>query len=151
MYYQNKEKVGKILDKTDEFCYTWCITGGACTDTGGGFLVLTSDFYKDLYELSALEREGWQRTLAALSGVPPSEREVMVTALSRLLHRQVYMKRKKESDARTQRERRVLIGASVPLAFAERIRSAAARRGQSLYRWCRDAFESHLLDCGVVE
>lgn len=52
--------------------------------------------------------------------------------------------RKAESDARTDGRRRVLVGARVPRALAERCRQAANREGISLYRWVIRALEKRL-------
>lgn len=48
---------------------------------------------------------------------------------------------KRESDRHTDYKRRVLVGARVPRAFAERCRTAAETEGISLYAWVVRALE----------
>lgn len=52
--------------------------------------------------------------------------------------------RKAESDARTDHERRVLVGARVPRSLAQRCRQAAERDGVSMYRWVTRAITAYL-------
>ena len=52
--------------------------------------------------------------------------------------------RKKESDKRTDAQRRILVGARVPRELAERCRAKAKAQGKSLYRFTVDALEQHL-------
>lgn len=47
------------------------------------------------------------------------------------------------SDARTDAARRVLVGARVPKADADRYRAAAAAAGISLYAWTKAALDAH--------
>lgn len=99
---------------------------------------------------------------AALMKFPPSEREKIRGALSTLKSsgyvsawwarevakavvisggRALY---KRSSDARTDRARRVLVGARVPRAFADRCKVAADRERVSLYRWVVSALTAAL-------
>lgn len=76
--------------------------------------------------------EVWKQT-------PPTGREALVDLILNL-DRQ---RRRSESDARTDRERRVLIGARLPRDVVGRYRLAADRCGQSLYAWVADALAAH--------
>jgi hypothetical protein len=53
-------------------------------------------------------------------------------------------RRKRQSDRRTDKARRVLVGARVPRAFAERCKQEAFIRGVSLYAWVVWALEKAL-------
>ena len=48
---------------------------------------------------------------------------------------------KRESDRRTDHKRRVLVGARVPRALAEKCRAAAEAEGLSLYAWVMRTLE----------
>ena len=52
--------------------------------------------------------------------------------------------RKKESDERTDAQRKILVGARVPREFAERCRAKAKAQGKSLYRCTVEALERNL-------
>ena len=49
--------------------------------------------------------------------------------------------RKRESDTRTDRARRILIGAKIPRDTAEIYKTQARKEGVSMYRWAVNAFQ----------
>ncbi len=99
---------------------------------------------------------------AALMKFPPNEREKIRRVLSTLggssyvstwwageVAKAVVVSggralSKRSSDARTDRARRVLVGARVPRAFADRCKAAADRERVSLYRWVVSALTEAL-------
>lgn len=64
--------------------------------------------------------------------------------LAELLTDAYRFRAKAESDARTDHERRVLVGARVPRSLAERCCRAADRAGVSMYRWVTRAITAYL-------
>ena len=59
-------------------------------------------------------------------------------------------RRKEESDAKTDLDRRVLIGARLPRYLADVYRDQARARRRSLYAWCCEAFrEKFVRERGV--
>jgi len=52
-------------------------------------------------------------------------------------------RRKKVSDAQTDVRRRITVGAHLSRETAEAYRAQASGRGESLYKWARDAFHEH--------
>lgn len=105
-----------------------------------------------------------QRLSQLLGGLPAREKRVIWSTLERLskAHAPIYdetdlaellmaaitghdqARRKKESDARTDRARRALIGARVPAEMAQAIREDAESKGLSVYRWILRAYTAEL-------
>lgn len=103
-----------------------------------------------------------ERVAAALDHVSARERAEIVRAIDRIkpdreldeylalsvvadvILARERTRRKRQSDRRTDRARRVLVGARVPRAFAERCQQAAFDRGVSLYAWVVWALEGAL-------
>lgn len=94
--------------------------------------------------LQALPRATRQHLGEVWRQTPPTGREALI-GLILSLDRQ---RRRAESDARTDKVRRVLIGARLPRDVAERYRRAADRCGQSLYAWVADALAAHATQTG---
>lgn len=101
--------------------------------------------YAALYQLPDREHGWWIGTLSDLEDLTAHDPKAGLQISRKLVEHQAYQHRKRSSDRRTQRERRVLIGATVPLDLADKIRTAAARRGISVYRWCVKAFKAYLV------
>lgn len=104
-----------------------------------------------------------EKVVAAINRYPPREREqirkICLNALeqecglgrdevailiSKILLAGERVIAKKESDAKTDPPRRVLVGARVKREFGERCKRAAEARGISLYAWVCDALERAL-------
>lgn len=103
-----------------------------------------------------------ERVSAALEHVSARERSEIVRAIDRIkpdreldeylalsvvadvILAQERTRRKRQSDRRTDRARRTLVGARVPRAFADRCRAEASLRGMSLYAWVVWALEGAL-------
>lgn len=94
---------------------------------------------KAVVALQALPRATRQHLGEVWRQTPPTGREALVDLILNL-DRQ---RRRSESDARTDRERRVLIGARLPRDVVGRYRLAADRCGQSLYAWVASALAAH--------
>lgn len=111
-----------------------------------------------------------QRLSQLLGGLPAREKRVIWSTLERLskAHAPIYdeadlaellmaaitghdqARRKKESDARTDRARRALIGARVPAEMAQTIKEDAAAKGLSVYRWVMAAYAAELSKEGLT-
>lgn len=98
---------------------------------------------KAVVALQALPRATRQHLGEVWRQTPPTGREALVDLILNL-DRQ---RRRSESDARTDRERRVLIGARLPRDVVGRYRLAADRCGQSLYAWVSDALKYYARYC----
>lgn len=96
-------------------------------------MVLSERFKGDLELFSADEKAVILGTL--------EEGEVSAAFLERLAAARRRTVQRANSDARTDRGRRLLVGARVPWERAERYRSCAREHGLSLYRFVANALE----------
>ena len=96
-------------------------------------MVLSERFKGDLELFSADEKAVILGTL--------EEGEVSAAFLERLAAARRRTVQRANSDARTDRGRRLLVGARVPWERAERYRKCAAANGISLYRFACQALE----------
>ena len=89
--------------------------------------------------LQALPKATRQQLQEVWRWIPPTGRDSVVDLILTLDRQQ----RRRESDARTARARRVLIGARVTREKARVYRLAAERAGMSMYAWATEAMEAH--------
>lgn len=101
-----------------------------------------------LSQLPADQRRAAAHALYRLKGSGPVLRSRALEIVGDLIRAQARTSGRRRSDARTDAERRILVGARVPREDADRFRQAASRSGQSLYAWVRDALEEHAQDPG---
>ena len=99
-----------------------------------------------LSQLPADQRRAATHALYRLKGSGPVLRSRALEIVGDMIRAQARTSGRRRSDARTDAERRILIGARVPREDADRFRQAASRSGQSLYAWVRGALEEHAQD-----
>lgn len=112
---------------------------------GDDFLIETDKVIAAIDRYPPREREQIRKIcLDALEqecGLGPGEVAILI---SKILLAGERILAKKESDARTDPPRRVLVGARVKREFGEKCKRAAQARGISLYAWVCDALERAL-------
>lgn len=119
-----------------------------------------------LQALPLAERRAITNALDTAANITnPAERQALLQAITGVVAARRREQLQRESNRRTERARRHLIGAHVPLALYQRCTQAAEDERVSLYRWVTSALEvacdraeaQHILSprwepgCGDVE
>ena len=100
----------------------------------------TARFQEGARAMTADEREAMRAALdAAMELKDPLERWNILDAIEGVGAAAGRSEQRRRSDAATDRKRRQLVGARMPIEIADRCRDCAARTGVSLYRWVYDA------------
>lgn len=95
-----------------------------------------------LQALPAAERRAMQQAIDTAANITNSaERQAAFQAITRIIAARRREQLQAASNRRTERARRHLIGAHVPIALYERCTDAADAEGVSLYRWVTSALE----------
>lgn len=100
----------------------------------------TARFQEGAKAMTVDEREAMRAALdAAMELRDPLERWRILDAIEGVGSAKGRSGQRRRSDAVTDRKRRQLVGARIPIEIADRIRDCADRTGVSLYRWVYDA------------
>ena len=100
---------------------------------------------RDMDRISAAERAAILSALRQSTRIRrAATRGRMMDCLREIARASARTAGRRASDRRTDRDRRVLVGARVPREMAERCRAAARERGISLYRFVIMALERAL-------
>lgn len=95
-----------------------------------------------LQALPQAERRALSNALDSAANITnPAERQALLHAITGIVAARRREQLQRESNRRTERARRHLIGAHVPLALYERCTQAAEDEGVSMYRWVMSALE----------
>ena len=95
-----------------------------------------------LRALPAAERRAIQQALDTAANITnPAERQALLQAITGVVAARRREQMQAASNRRTERARRHLIGAHVPLALYQRCTQAAEDEGVSMYRWVMSALE----------
>ena len=95
-----------------------------------------------LQALPQAERRALSNALDTAANITnPAERQALLQAITGVVAARRREQLQRESNRRTERARRHLIGAHVPLALYQRCTQAAEDEGTSLYRWVTSALE----------
>ena len=96
-----------------------------------------------LQKMPQAERKAVQQALDTASSISnQAEQESVLKAITSIIEARRREQMQKESNRRTERGRRHLIGAHVPLALYERCAEAAEEESISLYRFVVNALEA---------
>ena len=100
-------------------------------------------FERDVPRLSAQERQAIRELLQRAEAITNKrDRDAMTVRISLLANACARTNTRRDSDRRTDFDRRTLVGARVKRDQAERYREAAQASGRSLYRFVADALEA---------
>ena len=100
-------------------------------------------FERDVPRLSAQERQAIRDLLQRAEAISNKrDRDAMTVRISLLANACARTNTRRDSDRRTDFDRRTLVGARVKRDQAERYREAAQASGRSLYRFVADALEA---------
>lgn len=100
-------------------------------------------FERDVPRLSAQERQAIRELLQRAEAISNKrDRDAMTVRISLLANACARTNTRRDSDRRTDFDRRTLVGARVKRDQAERYREAAQASGRSLYRFVADALEA---------
>ena len=100
-------------------------------------------FERDVPRLSAQERQAIRELLQRAEDISNKrDRDAMTVRISLLANACARTNTRRDSDRRTDFDRRTLVGARVKRDQAERYREAAQASGRSLYRFVADALEA---------
>lgn len=100
-------------------------------------------FERDVPRLSAQERQAIRDLLERAEAISNKrDRDAMTVRISLLANACARTNTRRDSDRRTDFDRRTLVGARVKRDQAERYREAAQASGRSLYRFVADALEA---------
>lgn len=94
---------------------------------------------------SAPERRRISRALLSVRGKGTAVEALTLDVAGEIILAGDRTLRKRASDQRTDAARRVLVGARVPVAFAEECSRRAQEKGVSLYRFVVDALEEAVI------
>lgn len=110
---------------------------------GGGKVEKLERFKRGITAMGADERAALHKALeAAVHLQSPVERAELVGLITDIGAAKGRAMARRESDRRTDRQRRRLVGARVPKLEAERCRRCAELEGVSLYRFMVEAIEA---------
>ena len=101
---------------------------------------------RDYVRISVEFKTAARELALAIKQVPyPQVQSELLEKTADLVHAGCAEGRVRESNRRTERNRRVTIGARVRRCDAERYREAAKKSGRSVYRFVVDALEAEVL------
>lgn len=93
--------------------------------------------------LQTIERQGIADAITVLKTGKPSEQLLAAKTLKKAVNSRVRVVKKQRFDTRT----RTLIGARVPMKFADRCKACAFAEGLSVNQWVRQALERAVETC----